>query len=85
VLTVPKLGVWKIGGIPSFLVPRREHRFASRALSQQQMGSLGSADEKPKKVKWTYTFHANNRLTRLPLMLFAKSQWNGYMAVCMRA
>jgi len=34
-------------------------------------------------VRWTYTFRAKNRLTKLPLMLFAKSQWGGYMDVCM--
>jgi hypothetical protein len=35
------------------------------------------------KVKWTYTFHAKNRLAKLPLTLFVKSQWKGYMDVCL--
>jgi hypothetical protein len=48
------------------------------------MDSLRFTDEQPAKVKWTYTFHAKNRLARLPLLLFVKSQWNGYMAVCMK-
>ena len=44
------------------------------------MDSLRLTDEQPTKDKWTCTFHAKNRLTRLPLMLFVKSQWNGYLA-----
>ncbi|PJI44677.1 MAG: polyketide cyclase [Rhizobium sp.] len=35
------------------------------------------------KVKWTYTFRAKNRLTKVPLTLFVKSQWKGYMDVCL--
>jgi len=35
------------------------------------------------KVKWTYTFRAKNHLAKLPLTLFVKSQWNGYMDVCL--
>jgi hypothetical protein len=35
------------------------------------------------RVKWTYTFYAKDRLTRLPLALFVKSQWTGYMDVCL--
>jgi hypothetical protein len=35
------------------------------------------------KLKWTYTFHAKNLLTKLPLTLFVKSQWKGYMDVCL--
>ncbi|NZA25461.1 SRPBCC family protein [Luteimonas sp. SJ-92] len=35
------------------------------------------------KVKWTYTFQAKNRFARLPLTLFVKSQWKGYMNVCL--
>jgi len=35
------------------------------------------------QVKWTYTFQAKNRLFRLPLILFVKTQWEGYMDVCL--
>lgn len=35
------------------------------------------------KVRWTYTFRAKNRLAKLPLTLFVRSQWKGYMDVCM--
>lgn len=33
-------------------------------------------------VKWTYTFYAKNRVTRMPLMFFVRSQWKGYMNTC---
>lgn len=36
------------------------------------------------QVKWTYTFHARNRLTKIPLRLFVGTQWKGYMDVCMK-
>ena len=35
-------------------------------------------------VRWTYTFHAKNWLTKLPLALFVNTQWKGYMDVCMK-
>jgi hypothetical protein len=35
------------------------------------------------RVKWTYSFQAKNWLTKLPLTLFVKSQWKGYMDVCL--
>lgn len=34
-------------------------------------------------IKWTYTFRAKNALAKIPLMLFVKSQWKGYMDVCL--
>jgi Polyketide cyclase / dehydrase and lipid transport len=35
------------------------------------------------RVKWTYTFQARNLLAKLPLTLFLKTQWKGYMDVCL--
>jgi hypothetical protein len=35
-------------------------------------------------VTWTYTFQAKNRLAKLPLMLFVKTQWKGYMDACLK-
>lgn len=59
--------------------------FALKHLMTEATGQFWFEEaEDNTKVKWTYTFHARNRLTRLPLMLFVRSQWNGYMAVCMR-
>jgi hypothetical protein len=34
------------------------------------------------RLKWTYTFSAKNRFAKLPLILFVKTQWKGYMDVC---
>ncbi|UFZ03490.1 SRPBCC family protein [Bradyrhizobium ontarionense] len=60
----------------------------SFALKHLMTGATGQfwfeATEGGTRVRWTYTFHAKNRLTRLPLTLFVKSQWNGYMDVCLR-
>jgi hypothetical protein len=35
-------------------------------------------------VRWTYTFRAKGMLTKLPLTLFARTQWTGYMDVCLK-
>jgi hypothetical protein len=36
------------------------------------------------QMKWTYTFHATNWLTKIPLQLFVRTQWQGYMDVCVK-
>ena len=59
--------------------------FALKHLMTEATGQFWfEAAEGGTKVTWTYTFKAKNRLTSLPLMLFVKTQWNGYMAVCMK-
>jgi Polyketide cyclase / dehydrase and lipid transport len=35
-------------------------------------------------VRWTYTFRAKGMLTKLPLTIFARTQWTGYMDVCLK-
>jgi hypothetical protein len=35
-------------------------------------------------ARWTYTFRAKGMLTKLPLILFARTQWTGYMDVCLQ-
>ncbi|MDT0684189.1 SRPBCC family protein [Roseicyclus sp. F158] len=35
-------------------------------------------------LTWTYTFRAKDDIRKLPLALFVRSQWRGYMDVCMR-
>jgi hypothetical protein len=35
-------------------------------------------------VTWIYTFQAKNHLAKLPLMLLVKTQWKGYMDVCLK-
>jgi Polyketide cyclase / dehydrase and lipid transport len=59
--------------------------FALKHLMTEATGQFWfEAADGGTKVTWTYTFRAKNRITKLPLMLFVKSQWNGYMAVCMK-
>lgn len=57
--------------------------FALKHLMTEARGEFWfEVAEAGTKVKWTYTFRAKNRFTKLPLMLFVKSQWKGYMDVC---
>ena len=35
------------------------------------------------RVRWTYTFQPKNRLSKPPLSLFVRTQWKGYMDVCL--
>ena len=32
-------------------------------------------------MRWTYAFHAKNRITEFPLALFVNTQWKGCMDV----
>lgn len=34
-------------------------------------------------IRWTYTFTAKGAVTAILLLLFVKSQWSGYMRVCL--
>lgn len=34
-------------------------------------------------IRWTYTFTAKGAVTAILLLLFVKSQWTGYMRVCL--
>jgi hypothetical protein len=44
------------------------------------LGADGSAE-----VKWTYSFHARSRLTKMLLFPIVKLLWNGYMRVGIQA
>lgn len=58
--------------------------FALKHLMRHATGQFWfTAAEGGTHVRWTYTFHAKSWLTKLPLTLFVKTQWNGYMEVCM--
>lgn len=35
-------------------------------------------------IKWTYTFRAKGPVSRIPLSIFAATQWKGYMDVCLK-
>jgi Polyketide cyclase / dehydrase and lipid transport len=59
--------------------------FALKYLIKEARGQFWfSATTGGTHVKWTYTFHAKNRLTKLPLRLFVLTQWKGYMDVCLK-
>jgi hypothetical protein len=58
--------------------------FALKYLMTEARGQFWFVEEKEgTRVKWTYTFAPKNLLTRIPLMLFVKTQWKGFMGVCL--
>jgi len=70
---------------PSFFAYRvSKPSFALKHLMREARGQFWfMPSDGGTLVKWTYTFQAKNRLAKLPLSLFVKTQWNGYMAVCL--
>jgi hypothetical protein len=60
----------------------------SFALKHLMTGATGQFWFEPARggtrIRWTYTFHAKNRFAKLPLLLFVRTQWKGYMEVCMK-
>jgi hypothetical protein len=62
-----------------------DYTFALRYLAKFAEGQWWFEDDaNGTKVRWTYTFHAKGRLTSVPLWMFAKTQWVGYMRACIR-
>ena len=62
-----------------------DYAFALRYLARLAQGQWWFEDDpNGTKVRWTYTFHAKGRLTSIPLRMFAKTQWVGYMRACIR-
>lgn len=58
--------------------------FALKYLMTEARGQFWFAEEAGgTRVSWTYTFAAKNLLARIPLTLFVKTQWNGYMRTCL--
>lgn len=70
---------------PSYFAYRVSNpSFALKHLMTEARGEFWfEAADRGTKVRWTYTFNARNRLLKLPLTLFVKSQWKGYMDVCL--
>jgi hypothetical protein len=59
--------------------------FSLRHLMSYARGQFWLAPaEGGTQLKWTYTFHAKNRIAKIPLGLFVKTQWKGYMDVCLK-
>ena len=83
-------GPWDRPGLthydrPSYFAYRvSDPSFALKHLMTQARGEFWfQPADGGTKVKWTYTFQAKNGLAKLPLLLFVKSQWKGYMDRCL--
>jgi hypothetical protein len=62
-----------------------EFTFAVKYLATHAQGQwwFTELDADKTQVRWTYTFYARNSLAAVPLKIFAKLFWRGYMQVCM--
>jgi hypothetical protein len=71
---------------PSYFAYRVSNpTFSLRYLMAHARGQWWfSSVEGGTSVRWTYTFRAKGMLTKLPLTLFARTQWTGYMDVCLK-
>jgi len=68
-------GISRIGCEPTFSL-----RYFMTARGEWSFKSVRGRTH----VRWTYTFVARGPLTKLPLSLFARTQWKGYMDVCLK-
>jgi hypothetical protein len=64
---------------PSYFAYRvSDPSFALKHLMTEARGQFWfEAVDGGTKVKWTYTFQARNRLAKIPLTPFVKTQWKG--------
>jgi hypothetical protein len=59
--------------------------FALKYLMTEARGQFWFVQENGgTRIKWTYTFAPKNAFARIPLMLFVKTQWKGFMKVCLK-
>lgn len=70
---------------PSYFAYRVSNpSFALKHLMFEARGQFWfERDNGGTRVRWTYTFRAKNLVARLPLALFVRTQWKGYMDVCL--
>jgi hypothetical protein len=62
-----------------------DYAFALRYLANSAEGQWWfKKDGSGTQVRWTYTFRAKNWLASIPLALFVRTQWVGYMRTCIR-
>lgn len=62
-----------------------DYTFALKYLADFAEGQWWFAsDQSGTLVRWTDTFHAKFPLTAIPVQVFIRSQWLGYMRVCSR-
>lgn len=58
--------------------------FALKHFMSEARGQFWFTEENGgTRVTWTYSFSAKSLLARFPLTLFVKTQWNGFMRVCL--
>ena len=59
--------------------------FALRHLMKEARGEwwFSPVEGGGTRIRWTYTFQPRGALTSVPLALFARMQWAGYMDACM--
>lgn len=59
--------------------------FALRHLMREARGEwwFSPVEGGGTRIRWTYTFQPRGALTSVPLALFARMQWAGYMDACM--
>ena len=68
-----------------FAYKTSEYTFALKYLATGATGEWWFEREgNGTKLRWTYTFQGKNSFTSLLLSLFARTQWAGYMTVCLR-
>jgi hypothetical protein len=70
---------------PSYFAYRVSNpSFALRHLMTEARGQFWFAPvQAGTRLKWTYTFRAKDRIAMLLLVLFVKTQWKGYMDICL--
>jgi hypothetical protein len=68
-----------------FAYKTSDYTFALKYLATEATGEWWfERDGNGTKLRWTYTFQGKSSLTAVPLSLFARTQWAGYMKVCLR-
>ena len=61
-----------------------DYTFALRHLATSAEGQWWFEERQGQThIRWTYTFTAKGAVTAILLLLFVKSQWTGYMRVCL--
>jgi hypothetical protein len=54
-----------------------------RLIAHLGIGRAGYADREVTHIKWRYEFTAKGRVTAVLLSLVVRTQWAGYMRVCL--
>lgn len=70
--------------VPRYFAYRTSHyTFALRYLATHAEGQWWFEEHNNgTKVRWTYTFHPRSWFSAIPLAMFVRTQWLGYMGTC---